>query len=69
MKTTNKKIKPLSLVEKAEHALRRAVAKLIAEHQQTGEPLAISRGGKVVMVPADELVLPEEQLECRTKRR
>jgi hypothetical protein len=58
-----------SLAEKAEMALRKAVAGVIREHRRLGEPLAISRGGKVVMVPADELVLPEEQLECRTKRR
>jgi uncharacterized protein YacL (UPF0231 family) len=69
MKTTNKKIKPLSLVEKAEHALRRAVAKLIAEHQQTGEPLAIWRDGRVVMVSPDQLALREEPVEYRTKRR
>jgi hypothetical protein len=69
MKTPNKEIQPLSLAEKAECALRRAVAKVIAEHQRTGEPLAIWRDGRVVLVSPDQLVLREEPVEYRTKRR
>jgi hypothetical protein len=69
MKTPNNKMKPLSLVETAEHALRRAVAKLIAEHKQTGEPLAIWRDGRVVMVPPDQLALREDPVDYRAKRR
>jgi len=58
-----------SLAEKAEIALRQAVAGVIREHRRLGEPLAVSRDGRVVMVSADELALPEEPLEYRMKRR
>ena len=69
MKTTNKKIKPLSLVEKAEHALRRAVAKLIAEHQQTGEPIVIGRNGQVIELFPREMALRETPVKYRTRRK
>jgi hypothetical protein len=59
----------ISLAEKAEIALRRAVAGVIREHRRTGEPLAISRDGKVVIVSPYELALPEESAEYRTKQR
>ena len=58
-----------SLVEKAEIALRQAVAGVIREHRRLGEPLAIWRDGRVVMVSPDQLVLREEPVEYRTKRR
>ncbi len=58
-----------SLVEKAEMALRQAVAGVIREHRRRGEPLAISRDGRVVLVSPDQLPLREEPVEYRTKRR
>ena len=58
-----------SLVEKAEMALRQAVAGVIRNHRRLGEPLAIWRDGRVVMVSPDQLALREEPVEYRTKRR
>ena len=55
-----------SLVEKAEIALRQAVAGVIRDHRRLGEPLAIWRDGRVVMVSPDRLVLREEPVEYRT---
>jgi hypothetical protein len=40
---------------RAEKALKRAVAKAIAEHRRNGVPIAIWRDGKVVRVPADQI--------------
>jgi hypothetical protein len=50
----------LPLVVRAEMALKRAVFKAIEDHRRTGDPLAIWRDGKVVLVPADELVPPTQ---------
>lgn len=58
-----------SLVEKAEIALRQAVAGVIRDHRRLGEPLAIWRDGRVVLVSPDQLVLREEPVEYRAKRR
>jgi len=49
----------MSLVEKAEEALKAAVAKVIKEHKQLGLPLVIWRDGKVVHVPPEELEVRE----------
>jgi len=43
----------------AEKALKRAVAKAIAEHRRNGIPIAIWRDGKVVRVPADQIEVQE----------
>ncbi len=39
----------------AEKALQEAVADTIEDHRRTGDPIAIWRDGKVVLVPADQL--------------
>ena len=41
---------------KAEKALKKAVAKTIRDHARTGDPVAIWRNGKVVWVPAGQLL-------------
>ncbi|OGW16989.1 MAG: hypothetical protein A3G93_08385 [Nitrospinae bacterium RIFCSPLOWO2_12_FULL_45_22] len=53
-----KKKSPHSLLAyRAEEALKRAVAKAIAEHQRQGIPIAIWRDGKVVRVPPDQITV------------
>ena len=47
-----KREKRLTLQEKALLALKAAVAKVIERHKKSGQPLAIWRNGKVVLVPA-----------------
>ncbi|MBI5881748.1 MAG: hypothetical protein HZB91_01375 [Elusimicrobia bacterium] len=39
----------------AERAMREAVAEVIAEHRRTGEPLALWKNGRAVMVPPSRL--------------
>ena len=41
---------------KAEQAMKAAVAEVIRDHARTGDPLAIWRNGKVVWVPAAQLL-------------
>ena len=41
---------------KAEKALKNAVAKTIQDHARTGDPIVIWRHGKVVWVPAKQLL-------------
>jgi hypothetical protein len=43
--------KELSLREKALAAMRDAIARVIEEHRRSGEPLAVWRDGKVVLIP------------------
>ena len=69
MKTPDKKMKPLSLTEKAEHALRSAVAKLIAEHQRTGEPIVIGRDGQVIELFPSQMTPHETPVKYRTRRK
>ena len=44
---------------KAEKALKRAVAKAIAEHKRNGIPIAVWRDGKVVRIPAVKIAAHE----------
>ena len=41
---------------KAEKALKKAVAETIRDHARTGDPVVIWRNGKVVWVPAKQLL-------------
>jgi hypothetical protein len=52
-------VRDLPLKVKAEMALKEAVAEAIAEHKRRGNPIAIWRDGKVVVIPAEEIVVPE----------
>ena len=41
-----------SIVSKAEMALKKAVHKVVKEHERTGEPLIVWKNGKVAKVSA-----------------
>ncbi len=55
MKQPEKNRKPFELARLAEQALNEAVREVIADHARTGDPLAIWRNGRVVLVPAKNL--------------
>jgi len=42
-----------------EHALRRAVESAVLEHKRAGNSIAVWRDGKVVVVPAEDIVISE----------
>ena len=50
---------------KAEKAMKKAVAKIIQDHASTGDPVVIWRRGKVVWVPAKQLI--QTQIRYRKK--
>jgi len=60
---------PFLLAYKAEEALRKAVAEAIAEHRRNGVPIAISRNGKVVRIPADQIEVREPHVEYKGSRK
>ncbi len=57
------------VARKAQQAMEAAVARVIEEHRQTGQPLAISKRGRVVLAPADKLVVKETPAVYRVSRK
>ncbi|HVZ79234.1 MAG TPA: hypothetical protein VHE12_00380 [bacterium] len=47
--------KRMSLQDKAEAAMKKAVRQVVEEHKRSGRPLVIWKNGKVVRVPAGSL--------------
>jgi len=64
-----KNLTKMSLVEKAEEALKDAVAGVIQEHKQLGLLLVIWRNGKVVHVPPEELEVRETKRNYKTAKK
>ena len=56
---SKKGFRDIPLRIKAEMALKEAVAEAIAEHKRRGYPIAVWSDGKVVLIPPDEIVVPE----------
>ena len=42
--------KRMSLEDKAEEALKKAVRQVVQEHKKTGRPLAVWKNGKTVLI-------------------
>lgn len=42
-----------------DRALARAVRDALIRHKQAGVPIAVSRDGKVVLIPPEEIEIPE----------
>jgi len=61
--TDNKKVSDTPLEIRAEEAMRKAVARTIADHKRTGDPIVIWRDGKVVKIPADQIEIREPEAE------
>jgi hypothetical protein len=55
-----KSLKDIPLDIKAEMALKEAVADAIAKHKKLGYPISVWRNGKVVSIPAHEIVIPQQ---------
>lgn len=53
MKKTDYKLPPIAIL--AEAAFKEAVAEVIEDHRRRGDPIAVWRNGKVVLLPADQL--------------
>ncbi len=66
---SKKKPGEIPLEKLAEEALKVAVAEAIAEHKRNGNPIAVWRDGKVVIVPPDEIVVPEVHAKYSASRK
>ena len=64
-----KKGAEVPLEKLAEEALKVAVAEAIAEHKRNGHPIAVWRDGKVIIVPPDQIVVPEVHAKYSTSRK
>jgi len=53
----------IPLAIRAEEALKKAVAEVIADHKRTGDPIAVWRDGKVVHLRPDEIETRESRAE------
>jgi len=47
--------KRMSLQDKAEAALKKAVRQVVARHKKTGRPLSVWQNGKVVKISPDRI--------------
>jgi len=61
MKKRKNKSFEIPLEVLAEEALKKAVAKAIADHKRAGDSIVIWKDGKVVRVPADQIVVREPE--------
>lgn len=68
MKKRKKKSFEIPLEVLAEEALKKAVAEAIADHKRAGDPIVIWKDGKVVRVPADQIVVREPEVKYRTSK-
>jgi len=62
-KNLDKNLPDKAMAFRAEEALKKAVARTIADHKRTGDPIVIWRDGKVVKVPADQIEVREPEAE------
>jgi hypothetical protein len=64
MKGKRKAEMPLEVL--AEQAFKAAVDKVLLEHKQTGDSIAVWHGGKVVHIPADQIEVREADAQYTT---
>ena len=60
MKTRDEELSKIPLGERAEMALKEAVAEAIAEHHRAGRAVPIWRDGKLVMLPPEQSAVAEK---------
>jgi hypothetical protein len=50
-----------------QRALRESSIKALDRHKRLGNPIVVWRDGKVVWIPADEIVIPDAQTDSEAK--
>ena len=60
---SDKNLSDKAMAFRAEEALKKAVARTIADHKRTGDPIVIWRNGKIVKIPADQIEVREPEAE------
>jgi hypothetical protein len=51
-----------------EQALHKAVVQAMIRHKRLGNPIVVWRDGKVVWIPAEEIMIPDAQTDSGTSR-
>ncbi len=59
----DKNLSDKAMAFRAEEALKKAVARAIADHKRTGDPIVVWRDGKVVKIPAEQIEIREPGAE------
>ena len=54
--------------KEVEKILHRAVREVLLRHKKLGQSVAVGRDGKVIIIPPEEIVLPEEEDEAQSLR-
>ncbi len=62
----NKNLFEMSMAFRAEEALKKAVARAIADHKRTGDPIVVWQGGRVVKIPAEQIEIREPGAEYKS---
>ena len=61
----NKNLSEMPMAFRAEEALKKAVARAIADHKRTGDPIVVWRDGRVVKIPAEQIEIREPEAEYK----
>ena len=61
----NENMSEMPMAVRAEEALKKAVAKAIADHKRTGDPIVVWRDGRVVKIPAEQIEIREPEAEYK----
>lgn len=51
-------VQKINLIRKIEIGIRRGVSKALEEHKLMGIPIVISKDGKIVTIPPEEIIVP-----------
>ncbi len=62
---TDMNLSDKAMAFRAEDALKKAVARAIADHKRTGNPIVVWRNGEVVKIPADQIEVREPEAEYK----
>ena len=61
----DKNLSDKAMAFRAEEALKKAVARAIADHKRTGDPIVVWRDGRVVKIPAEQIEIREPGAEYK----
>lgn len=51
------------ILERFDIGVRRGVARALAEHKKAGRSIVVSKNGKVIEIPPDQIQIPPETFE------
>jgi hypothetical protein len=65
----NGNLSEMPMAFRAEEALKKAVARAIADHKRTGDPIVVWQNGSVVKIPPEQIEVREPAAEYKTPNR